>query len=95
MSGRGPFGELAGVAGIFHFHQAGKVANVFDSSRELIVEFPTRGDAIADCIPSFCHGALERCFVGGQVFQKIRRQYRDRRTRDSSIPIGSALCGLW
>jgi len=53
VSCRGPFGELAGVVGIFHFHQAGQVANVFDSARERIIEFPAGGDVIADCITPF------------------------------------------
>ena len=47
VSCRGPFGELAGVVGIFHFHQAGKLANDFDAARERIVEFRVGGDVIA------------------------------------------------
>ena len=35
----------------------------------------SRGDVIADCIRPFRARALERCFVGGQVFQEIRRQF--------------------
>ena len=53
VSGRGPFGELAGVVGVFYFHQAGQLAHDFDSARERIVEFPARGDMIADGILPF------------------------------------------
>src|SRR4030088_1877339 len=51
VSRGGPVGELAGVVGVFHFHQAGQLANEFDSAPQRIIEFLTRRDVIADCIP--------------------------------------------
>ena len=70
-----PFGELAGVVRVLHFHQAGQLAHEFDSAPERIVEFLARGDVIADGIPPFRGRALKCCFISGQVFEKIRRQF--------------------
>jgi hypothetical protein len=48
VAGGHPFGELAGVLGVFHFDQAGQLADGFDAASEGVVELLARRDVIAD-----------------------------------------------
>ena len=75
MAGGQPFGELAGVVGVFHFHQAGQLADDFDAVSDCVVELLARRDVIADGIEPVRDRGLEREFGRSQVSQKIDRQF--------------------
>ena len=66
--------SLPGLLAYFTFIRLVSLRTI-STARERIVEFPARGDVIADGILPLRHRRVECCFVGGQVAQKTGRQF--------------------